>query len=61
MEKYVSFFFSSTHSIITNKGDLNKENAKIKQALKENVLRKSLRKLLLTIAACVSHRNKCKP
>ena len=49
------------YSIITNKDDLHKENARIKQVLKENdiekaLLIKSLGELLI-ITACLSHNN----
>ena len=35
-ESLVSSLFNRAHSFITNKDDLNKEKAKIKQVLKEN-------------------------
>ena len=35
-ESFVSSLFNRAYSIITNKDDLHKENAKIKQVLKEN-------------------------
>ena len=35
-ESVLSFFFNGAYSIITNKDDLNKENTRIKQLLKEN-------------------------
>ena len=45
---------------ITNKDDLTKENARIKQVLRENGYQESLRESL-TITACFSHNNKRKP
>ena len=35
-ESVVSSFFNRAYSIITNKDDLHKESARIKQVLKEN-------------------------
>ena len=62
-ETVVSFLFSGPYSIITNKDDLTKENARNKQVLKKNIRKalivKSLRELL-TITACFSD-NKSKP
>ena len=60
-ESVVSSLFNRAYSIITNKDDLHKENAKIKQVLKENgyqqaLLVKYLRELL-TITACLSPNN----
>ena len=39
---FVSSLFNRAYSIITNKDDLRKENAKIKQALKENGFQESI-------------------
>ena len=60
-ESVVSSLFNKAYSIITNKDDLHKENARIKQVLKENdiekaLLIKSLGELLI-ITACLSHNN----
>ena len=57
----VSPLFNRAYSIITNKDELHKENARIKQVLNKNgykkvLLVKSLRELL-TITACLSHNN----
>ena len=41
-ESVVSFLFNRTYPIITNKDDLHKENARIKQMLKENGYRESI-------------------
>ena len=41
-ENVVSSLFNRAYSIITNKGDLHKENARIKQMLKENGYRESI-------------------
>ena len=41
-ESVVSFLFNRAYSIITNKHDLHKENARIKQVLKENGYQKSI-------------------
>ena len=41
-ESVVSSFFNRAYSIITNKDDLHKENARIKQVLKENGYRESI-------------------
>ena len=41
-ESVVSSFFNRAYSIITNKDDLHKENAGIKQVLKENVYQESI-------------------
>ena len=38
----VSSLFNKTYSIITNKGDLHKENARIKQVLKDNGYQESI-------------------
>ena len=64
-ESVVSSLLNRAYSIITNKDDLHKENARIKQVLKENgyqeaLLVKSLRELLI-ITACLSYSNKRKP
>ena len=61
MESVVFSLFNRAYSIITNKDDLHKENARIKQVLKENdiekaLLIKSLGELLI-ITACLSHNN----
>ena len=60
-ETVASSLFNRSHSFITNKDDLHKENARIKQVLKENHQndgRMDIRKvLLLTITACLSHSN----
>ena len=60
-ESVVSFLFNRAYSIITNKDDLQKENARIKLELEENgyresILLKSLGELLIIIA-CLSHNN----
>ena len=60
-ESVVSSLFNRAYSIITNKDDLDKENARIKQVLKENgyqeaLLVKSLKELL-TITVCFSQIN----
>ena len=60
-ESVVSSLFNKAYSIITNKGDLHKENATIKQVLKrmdvkKALLIKSLGELLI-ITACLSHNN----
>ena len=60
-ESVVSSLLNRAYSIITNKDDLHKENARIKQVLKENdiekaLLIKSLGELLI-ITACLSHNN----
>ena len=64
-ESVASSLFNRAYSIITNKDDLHKENARIKQVLKENryqesLLVKSLRELLI-ITASLSYSNKRKP
>ena len=41
-ESVVSSLFNGAYSIITNKDNLAKENAKIKQVLKENRYQKSI-------------------
>ena len=41
-ESVISSLFNRAYSIITNKDDLNKENARIKQVLKENGYRESI-------------------
>ena len=41
-ESVVSSLFNRAYSIITNKDDLHKENARIKQVLKENGYQKSI-------------------
>ena len=41
-ESVVSFLFNKAYFIITNKDDLHKENARIKQVLKENGYRESI-------------------
>ena len=41
-EKVVSSLFNKAYSITTNKNDLHKENARIKQVLKENGYRESI-------------------
>ena len=41
-ESNVSSLFNRAYSIITNKDELNKENARIKQVLKENGCRESI-------------------
>ena len=41
-ESVVSSLFKRAYSIITNKDDLHKENARIKQVLKENGYRESI-------------------
>ena len=41
-ESVVSSLFSRAYSIITNKDDLHKENARMKQVLKENGYRESI-------------------
>ena len=57
-ESVVSSLFNRAYSIITNKDDLDKENARIKQVLKENGYQESIIskifKELLTITACLS-------
>ena len=57
----VSCLFNRAYSIITNKGDLHKENATIKQMLKRMDIKKALliKSLgeLLIITACFSHSN----
>ena len=64
-ESVVSSLFNRAYSIITNKDDLHKENARIKQVLKEMDIRKALLvkslRELLTITACLSYSNKRKP
>ena len=55
-ESVVSSLFNKTYSIITNKDDLHKENARIKQVLQENL---DIKKPLTT--ACLSYSNKRKP
>ena len=64
-ESVSSSLFNRAYSIISNKDDLHKENARIKQVLKENryqesLLVKSLRELLI-ITASLSYSNKRKP
>ena len=61
-ESDASSLFNRAYSIITNKDDLIKENARIKQVLKENGYQESnyLRELL-TITACLTHNDKRKP
>ena len=61
-ESVVSSLFNRAYSIITNKDDLHKENARIKQVLKENgyqesIFSKIFRRILLIITACLSHNN----
>ena len=41
-ESVVSSFFNRVHSIVTNKDDLHKENARIKLVLKENGYQESI-------------------
>ena len=41
-EKFVSFLLNRAYAIITDKDDLHKENARIKQVLKENGYRESI-------------------
>ena len=41
----VAFFFNRAFSIITSKDELNKENARIKQVLKENRYQESISKI----------------
>ena len=41
-EPVVSFLFSGPYSIITNKDDLTKENARNKQVLKKNEYQESI-------------------
>ena len=45
----VSSLFSREYSIITNKDDLHKENARIKQALKENRYHETISKIFKRI------------
>ena len=60
-ESVVSSLFNRAYSIITNKDDLYKENARITHVvIRKALLVKSLRELL-TIVACLSHSNKYKP
>ena len=57
-ESVVSSLFNRAYSIITNKDDLHKENAGIKQVLKENGCQESIvSKILLIITGCLSHNN----
>ena len=64
-ESVVSSFFNRAYSIITNKDDLYKEKARIKQVLKENGAREALLvnslRELPRITACLSHSNQRKP
>ena len=61
-ESDASSLFNTAYSIITNKDDLTKENARIKQVLKDNGYQETnyIRELL-TITACLTHNNKRKP
>ena len=60
-ESAVSSLFNRAYSIITNKDDLHKEIARIKQVLKENGYKKVLlvksSRELLTLTAYLSHKN----
>ena len=61
-ESVVSSLFNRAYSIITNKDDLHKENARIKQVLKENGYQESIiSKIFKRITACLSYSNKRKP
>ena len=60
-ESVVSSLFNRAYSIITNKDDSHKENARINQVfrrmdIKKAMLIKSLGELLI-ITACLSHNN----
>ena len=61
-ENVVSSLFNTAHPIITNKNDLSKENARIKQVLKKNAYQESIIskifKRITTNHACLSHSNK---
>ena len=64
-ESVVSSLYNKGYSIITNKDDLHKEKARIKQVLRRMDIRKaslvkSLRELL-TVTACLSYSNKRRP
>ena len=56
-ESVVSSLFNRTYSIITNKDDLHKENARIKQVLKENGYQKSIINKIFRRITCLSHKN----
>ena len=56
-ESVVSSLFNRAYSIITNKDDLHKENARIKQVLKENGYRKSIINKIFRRITCLSHNN----
>ena len=60
-ESVVPSFFNRAYSIITNKDNVHKENARIKQVLKKNGLKKALLvkslQELLTVTSCLSHNN----
>ena len=53
----VSSLFNRAFSIITNKDDLYKENARIKQVLKENGYRKRIINKIFRRITCLSHNN----
>ena len=64
-EIFVHSLFNRAYSIITNKVNITKENARIKQLLNwneyhESILVKSLRDLL-KITVCFFLKNKCNP
>ena len=60
-ESVVSSLFNSAFSIITNKDDLHKENARLKQVLKENGYQESIIskmfKRITTVTVCLCHSN----
>ena len=56
-ESVASSLFNRAYSIITNKDDLHKENARIKQVLKENGYRKSIINKIFRRITCLSHNN----
>ena len=56
-ESVISSLFNRAYSIITNKDDLHKENARINQVLKENGYRESIFRRITKITACLSHNN----
>ena len=48
-ESIVSSFFNKAYSIITNKDDLNRENVRIKQVIKENGNQENISKIFESI------------
>ena len=53
-ESAICFLFNKAYSIITNKNDSTKDNARIKQVLKENEYEESI----ISKTACLCYNNK---